>query len=262
LRLSIVLLLSFFSYPAWAVCPSVDPYHPEVSEEKQQAPELCYLGFSLKHDNDLKVPIWVTYLLTIERAYGCLPREDKFRPDPSLEGAGATLSDYADPRFDRGHNAPAGDMLWDKQAERESFYLSNMTPQRSGLNRGPWRVIEQIVRAWGAVRGKIVVVTGPIFEVAPIERTKINGVAVPTGYYKVVYDPTTREAVSFIISQEATGKLDFNRWVATLEAVKVISGVSPLPGFPVDVQLSAGRLWPYNLKAFRDERARRCTAAR
>jgi endonuclease G len=253
---------------AWAICPSVEPYpYPEVVNGPADSTDICHEGFALKHDNSRKAPLWVEYVLTRDHAFGCTPekclclsRLNYFGQDPELKqlkGVGASKQDYKDSEYDRGHNAPAGDMLWGKQVRKESFYFSNMAPQLSALNSGPWRQIEQIVRAWAAQRGALLVVTGPIYDEHQEKLTKKTvGVAVPTKFYKVVYDPATQEVLSLIVPQTEEGRPDFNNLLGTLQDVQQRSGVSPLPGLPIASE--ATEIWPYDLSSFRTERARRC----
>jgi endonuclease G len=40
--------------------------------------------------------------------------------------------------FDRGHLAPSADFRWSATALSESYYYSNMTPQRPGFNQESW----------------------------------------------------------------------------------------------------------------------------
>lgn len=266
LTLTLSLLVNLHS--AWAICPSVEPYpYPQVVNGSVDSTDVCHEGFALRHDNTRKAPLWVEYLLTRDHAFGCtsekclcLGRLNYFGQDPELKklkGIGASKQDYEDSGYDRGHNAPAGDMAWGEQVRKESFYFSNMAPQLSSLNSGPWRQIEKIVRAWAAQRGALLVVTGPIYDEHPAKLTKQTvGVAVPTKFYKVVYDPTSQEVVSLILAQTVEGGPDFNTLLSTLQDVQQKSGISPLPGLPIANE--ATEIWPYDLSSFRTERARRC----
>ena len=55
-------------------------------------------------------------------------------------------------------------MAWSEEVMSESFYLSNMSPQDPGFNRGIWRQLEARVRDWADLHGEVFVVTGPVLE--------------------------------------------------------------------------------------------------
>ena len=55
-----------------------------------------------------------------------------------------------------------------KVAQRETFLMSNIVPQTPELNRGPWRILEQIVADDLTAQGvELWVITGPV----PAEKT-------------------------------------------------------------------------------------------
>ena len=76
-------------------------------------------------------------------------------------------------------------MKWSKVAMSESFFMSNMSPQKPGFNRGIWKKLEEVVRSWAMKEGAIYVATGPILE---DDLSFIgNNVSVPNYYYKVIF---------------------------------------------------------------------------
>lgn len=99
------------------------------------------------------------YYLTGDRVNGTIGRTDNFRPDPLVETGSASLADYKGSGYDRGHLAPAGDMKWSQKVMSESFFMSNMSPQTPGFNRGIWRSLESLVRTWAAENEDIYVVS-------------------------------------------------------------------------------------------------------
>ena len=110
------------------------------------------LGYSEYHEQ----PAWVIYHMTAEEATTkATSREDNFRPDPEIPTGSATLADYRGSGFDRGHLAPAADMAFSVKTMDESFYMSNMSPQRGEFNRGIGKIAGragQIVRHHGKGR--------------------------------------------------------------------------------------------------------------
>lgn len=78
-------------------------------------------------------------------------RQDKFKWDvdiPSSNG-GVTSSDYTKNGYDKGHICASEDRVFCQEANDQTFYYSNMSPQFSSFNQGFWRVLEAKVRNWG-----------------------------------------------------------------------------------------------------------------
>lgn len=163
---------------------------------------LCRTGYAVQFDPATKTPLWVAEKLTSQQLGAEKEdRTDDFRQDPDVPGpAQASLNDYKGSKFDRGHMAPAADMIGRSgNAMSESFYLTNMIPQVGpNQNRGIWADLEGTVRQWSKARGEILVVTGPIFSEGTIAIGN-SKVWVPTHLYKVVLDPKTFESIAFII---------------------------------------------------------------
>lgn len=146
---------------------------------------------------------WVYYELTPESVLGDAERSDNFRPDPKVSTVSASLEDYRGSGYDRGHLCPAAAMKLNKLAVSETFYLSNMSPQLPGFNRGIWKTLEATVRAWAA-DGNLFVVTGPVFNdnIAVIG----DGVTVPGYYYKVIYDAANERMIGFLLQHSDNAK--------------------------------------------------------
>ena len=78
------------------------------------------------------------------------PRPSSFKPDPQAKRS-PQHKEYTKSGYDRGHMAPnlAIASRFGKAAQLETFLTSNICPQRSGLNRGPWYELEyRISEIW------------------------------------------------------------------------------------------------------------------
>ena len=95
--------------------------------------------------------------------------------------------DYTGSGYSRGHQCPAGDCRWDKDAMYETFLMTNMCPQTQYINGGVWNTIEMSCRQWAVTYGEIEIVCGPIFfksgEVRTIGENKVR---VPDAFFKVI----------------------------------------------------------------------------
>lgn len=145
-------------------------------------------GYTLSYNDVYKIPNWVAWELTAKEVDGRTKRTNEFIEDTDLPiKVRSQFGDYKDPRYDRGHMAPAGDMKWSQKAMNESFLMSNMCPQASHLNRGCWRILEESCRNWAQKYGEIYIVCGPIVsEEGTLQRIGRNKVVVPDSFFKVV----------------------------------------------------------------------------
>jgi len=98
-----------------------------------------HTGYSLSFSEEHEHAEWVAYELTVEELRGTVERTDNFRADSLIDSESASLSDYRGSGYDREHLAPAGDFKWAEEAMSDTFYFSNMSPQKPGFNRGIWR---------------------------------------------------------------------------------------------------------------------------
>ena len=126
-----------------------------------------------------------------------MPRATRFFADGRLpRSERAELEDYKGSGFDKGHMAPAGDMV-NPESMAQSFSLANMVPQYPQNNRKSWVSIEKATRKYVArAVGDVYVITGPIFNQAP-QMIGPNHVWVPSYLFKLIYDPSTRRAWAY-----------------------------------------------------------------
>lgn len=196
-------------------------------------PTLQYRAIALAYAEPYEQAAWVGYRLSRpELTRDVISRTDDFREDPMIRSGSATLDDYRRSGFDRGHLAPAADFKWSEAAMRESFLLSNVSPQRHAFNSGLWLELEQQTRAWALQHDSAVVVVGPILTPG-LPTIGTSGVAIPEAFFKVVVDisPPTVEAIAFRVPQEP-GPKPLRDFVVTLDALEAETGLdflAPLP---------------------------------
>ena len=184
-------------------------------------------GYSHGYIEYHEQPAWVTYKLTkTEAITKAAKRGDDFREDSSVPTGSATLADYRRSGYDRGHLAPAADMAFSSKTMSESFYMSNMSPQKPAFNRGCWKDLEEQVRQFAISEGEIMVVTGPILPDNKTITIGNNKVTVPTHYYKVIYDLTPpQKMIGFIMPNEGSNK-SLQSFAVTVDAVEDATGLN------------------------------------
>ncbi|WP_407919661.1 DNA/RNA non-specific endonuclease [Cysteiniphilum halobium] len=189
---------------------------------------LCREGYVSAYNYETKQPSWVAYRLTAKSVSSKLKRHDEFKPDMEVpEKYRAELSDYKRSGYDRGHLAPYAAMDFNKTSAKQSFYLSNMSPQKSGLNRQGWAKLESDVRFWAQMYKEVYVYTGPVFKNSKTHKTiGKNKIWVPEYFFKVVYAPKQDKAIAFIMPNARVDKKDVTKYRVSIKDVEQRTGLT------------------------------------
>lgn len=206
----------------------LDKYIPSA---KTNTEIVRHKAFILSYQEEYELASWVLHRLVKEAAFGREGRSNEFLRDPLVESGSAVTQDYSRSGFDRGHLCPAGDFRHDRELEDETFYMSNMSPQVPDFNRGIWSDLENKVRSWVKKRGVLIIVTGPILKKGLPTIGRINQIAVPEKFYKIIYDPANEEAIAFLFPNEGSVELvkSFTVSIDELEAMTGIDFFAKLP---------------------------------
>lgn len=164
--------------------------------------------FTLSYSEEHEQAEWVAYELTRQRLNSNWADRGgmTFKPDPAVKTESATPRDYSGTGYDRGHLCAAADMSFDTLALSETFFMSNISPQDRGFNKGIWREMEELVRDWARKYGRLYVVTGPMLSRQGIKQIGFSKVTVPVGFYKVVYAPDADIAIGFIVPNQVSAR--------------------------------------------------------
>lgn len=243
----LVLSLIFTSTSAFAdnQCSQINTYGKAISQ--QQYLDICREGYSIGYNTQTKTPAWVAERLTRQALDGkSTTRTNNFRPDPLVPAQySATLEDYRGSGFDRGHMAPAEDFRNSETQMSDSFYLSNMIPQNSGLNRGTWAVLEKNMRYWAQKYGEIYIVTGPIYYQGK-SLGYAGKVPVPTHVYKAVYIPQLNKSISFILPNQQVEVNQIPKSISSVKNLELLTGINFFP----NVSDSVKSVVPEDLRIF------------
>ena len=194
-------------------------------------------GYYVSYNKDTKVPNWVAWHLTAAHTKGNNYRDGMmFEEDYDVPSPRATDYDYSHSKYDRGHMCPSGDNKWDKNAQRQSFLLTNVCPQNHALNKGDWNDLEIQCREWAKSMGDVYIVAGPIFYDGVKKTIGRNKVAVPDAFFKVVmYDGRKPKAIGFIYPNSGDHK-SMAEYVKSVDEVERITGFDFFPMLDDEVE--------------------------
>lgn len=136
---------------------------------------------------------WVAYPLNSSLMGGSGMRDKTFYFDPLLPNSmQADLTTSYRGNYDRGHQLPARDRSASVASNTQTFYATNMTPQRSVFNRNIWQKLESRVQSWASSinpsTDTLYVVTGCTVKGSTQSTTDCAGkkMTIPTAYYKAI----------------------------------------------------------------------------
>lgn len=182
--------------------------------------------YSLSYNDRHELPEWVAYELTAaDLKVKNVKRAKRFLYDEGVKGNSAKHGDYINSGYTRGHMAPAGDMAFDTDAMRESFFMSNMAPQVRVFNNGIWKELEEQGRDWAYDDKRLYVVTGPVVKDIKTWIGK-SEVGVPKLFYKIYLDleGSEQKAIAFIIPHGKSDK-HLTEFAVTIDEVEQVTGL-------------------------------------
>ncbi|MCP4647278.1 MAG: DNA/RNA non-specific endonuclease [bacterium] len=208
----------------------------EIPAHSPKAQIIKHRAYTLKYSEKYEQAEWVAYRLTAEDLKQGVSRSDDFRTDPKVSTGSATLKDYKRSGYDRGHLAPAADMKRSKITMSQSFFMSNMSPQKPGFNRGIWKNLEEQVRIWVFHNEELYIVTagilkGNMLTIGP------NKVALPEYYYKAIldYKEPQIKAIAFILPNRKSNKT-LQAYAVTINELEETTGIDFFPALPDDIE--------------------------
>lgn len=169
----------------WMELPATD--NPDLYFFTHYASSSKVRNYSYYWDVENLVAHWVAYPLN-SGLVGSGSRTDDWGLDPKLP---RNLQPVLDKGFrggyDRGHQLPSADRLA-RAANIQTFYGTNMTPQKGALNQQGWALLEGAVREWSRQFDTLYVVTGCTVKgsTAVAFDNDNKAVTVPTGYFKAL----------------------------------------------------------------------------
>ena len=189
---------------------------------------ICRSAYLLSFNPFTKTPDWVAWTLTPDHAIGCVPRVNAFAADASLAASSPRPEDYVGTGYDQGHLANNADMSWDANIAKESFIMTNMSPQLPSVNRGVWKNLESAERAWVyQTKHAFTIYAGNIGGTKTIGKGKV---VVPDFLYKIVIDDTTKKSYAFLFPHKDGLGPEYSLWQVSVADVEKATGTTfPVP---------------------------------
>ena len=111
------------------------------------------LNYTVEWNASIRHSSWVAFYWdkTTAAEETSVQRKNNFKWDIDISRNQGSVSsaDYSKNGYDKGHICASEDRVFCQEANDQTFYFSNMSPQFSSFNQGFWKELEARVRTWG-----------------------------------------------------------------------------------------------------------------
>lgn len=170
---------------------------------------------------------------------------DPWQSDPRVSQADQRVqSDFGKQGYDRGHICASSDRLYSRDANEQTFYYTNMSPQKNYFNTGIWGDLEGKVRTWGrsnTFRDTLYVVKGGTIDQESQIWTYISGdktKPVPKYYYMALLckKGETYKAIGFWMDQSTTVKPALSQCAKSIDELEELTGIDFFHNLPDNLE--------------------------
>ena len=108
------------------------------------------VNYSLEYDASLFHSRWVAFVFNDTTGAKNVSRTNNWAEEPQLDAAERLpTTAYSGSGYNRGHLCASYDRLCSTEANSQTFYMSNMSPQIGDFNSGYWVTLEGLIQTWG-----------------------------------------------------------------------------------------------------------------
>ena len=215
------------------------------------------LNYSALYDTERYASLWVAYEVSSDDM-GDVKRPTSWSYNPQLSTSkqvNLCSRSYNDD-YSRGHLIPNASRNARREAQEQTFYVTNSVPQiQNGFNGGVWMHLESAVQRY-AENEPLYVTTGVVFE--PVGQSReiayttakddAKPIPVPNYFYKVVLS-VERNASGEVVDAEAIGFWFEHRaytdkyynYAVSVDEVERLTGFDFFASLPDDIEARAER---------------------
>lgn len=208
-----------------------------------------YPTYSLEYSYKYKHSYWIAYRFD-NTTGGNVGRNEAYKPDPELPSQyAAKHNDYTNSGYTRGHLCASSDRQYSKEANQQTFYMSNISPQSgNGFNQSgsAWNTGEDKVQAWGYNISRstdtLYVVKGGTIGEGMIKGYIKNEIAIPKYFFMAVLfrSGDNYKAIGFYMPHENLkddpDKKDPKKYLMSIDALEQETGIVFFHNLPDNIE--------------------------
>lgn len=208
-----------------------------------------YPTYSLEYSYKYKHSYWIAYRFD-NTTGGNVGRNEAYKPNPELPSQyAAKHNDYTNSGYTRGHLCASSDRQYSKEANQQTFYMSNISPQSgNGFNQSgsAWNTGEDKVQAWGYNISRstdtLYVVKGGTIGEGMIKGYIKNEIAIPKYFFMAVLfrSGDNYKAIGFYMPHENLkddpDKKDPKKYLMSIDALEQETGIDFFHNLPDNIE--------------------------
>ena len=208
-----------------------------------------YPTYSFEYSYKYKHSYWIAYRFD-NTTGGNVGRNEAYKPDPELPSQyAAKHNDYTNSGYTRGHLCASSDRQYSKEANQQTFYMSNISPQSgNGFNQSgsAWNTGEDKVQAWGYNISRstdtLYVVKGGTIGEGMIKGYIKNEIAIPKYFFMAVLfrSGDNYKAIGFYMPHENLkddpDKKDPKKYLMSIDALEQETGIDFFHNLPDNIE--------------------------
>jgi len=207
------------------------------------------MNYCLAYDTTMYHSRWVAFRFDASNRAKTVGRKDAFQDDPSIPARFAIgYQGYGG--YDRGHLCASNDRLISAEANEQTFYMTNMSPQLAQFNQDYWVNYETFVANLGrdeSFSDTLYVVKGGTIREDQIRGkvTRPNGkkVAIPEYYYMALLSVKAGgyQAMAFLMehreyTEDSNSKAEKVAHAITIDSLENFTGIDFFHNLPDTVE--------------------------
>ena len=210
------------------------------------------VNYSLEWDHQRRATRWVCYQVyaSVRQSNYSRPAEDPWAYDPKVpeteqQAIYNELSKSTPPLprstyYEKGHIVASADRLSTREANNQTFYMTNIYPMVPNFNGKIWTTMESRVRSWGSQADTLYVCKGGTIDKTEgiLDYTKGNHI-VPKYFYMAVLSKkgTQWEAMAFWIEhQDETTWKALQEYAISIDVLESKTGLDFFCNLPDDIE--------------------------
>lgn len=208
-----------------------------------------YPTYSLEYSYKYKHSYWIAYRFD-NTTGGNVGRNEAYKPDPELPSQyAAKHNDYTNSGYTRGHLCASSDRQYSKEANQQTFYMSNISPQSGNAfnqSGSAWNTGEDKVQAWGYNISRstdtLYVVKGGTIGEGMIKGYIKNEIAIPKYFFMAVLfrSGDNYKAIGFYMPHENLkddpDKKDPKKYLMSIDALEQETGIDFFHNLPDNIE--------------------------